>query len=337
MSFERIIDVNLNRLDESLKFTEDIIRFSFQNKKLLIEIRKIRNDFLKIKKTLPMTEIVSFRKSRHDLGRNPKFDTRIKRTSDDLITANLTRAKESSRIVEEIFKTSDIKISNKMKNLRFKVYDLEMYINKFLKKRFTPRFYAILDEKYLMKYRINEIVKILINSGATMIQLRIKTLQDRAFYNYARQIKKSIANPDVKFIINNRIDIALACRADGVHLGQHDLPVKAARTILGEGYIVGASTRNIKDAKLAQAQGADYIGVGSVFKTKTKADALVCGLSVLQSICKKIDIPVVGIGGITDKNYKAVLKAGASGIAVCSYLFEGNVRKNIRALTTRKS
>ena len=141
----------------------------------------------------------------------------------------------------------------------------------------------------------------------------------------------------MKFIINNRIDIALASNADGVHLGRYDVPVKVARTALGKGYILGASARNIKEAKLAQVQGADYIGVGSIFKTKTKKDARVCGLSVLKSICKKVTIPVVGIGGITNKNYKSVFKAGASGIAICSYLFEGNLRKNIRRLTGKKS
>jgi thiamine-phosphate pyrophosphorylase len=319
--FERIIDVNVNRLDESLKFTEDIIRFFLQNKKLLSTIRNIRNDFLKIKKTLPLDEIVMFRKSMHDLGRKAKFDLRVKKTPDDVITANITRAKESARIIEEVFKTQDITASRQLKKIRFELYDLELYLNELLRKKFTPRLYVIIDEKYLFKYRPKELIHILETNGATMIQLRISTLNDRVFYNYAQEIKKCISKPNVKFIINNRIDIALACRADGVHMGQHDMPMRVARGALGTGFIIGASARTVKDALMVQKQGADYIGVGAIFKTMTKDDAPVCGLSVLRSICRKVDIPVVGIGGITNNNYEAVLRAGASGVAVCSYLF----------------
>lgn len=337
MPFERIIDVNVNRLDESLKFTEDIIRFSLQNKKLLSNIRKIRNDFLKIKKALPLGEIVTFRKSMHDLGRKAQFDLRLKKTPNDVITANITRAKEAARIIEETLKTHNIAISNRLKKLRFEIYDLELHINEFLRRKFTPRLYVIIDEKYLFKYRPSEIIKFFEKNDVTMVQLRIETLSDKTFYTYAQKIKKTISRPHVKFIINNRIDIAQACRADGVHLGLHDIPIKVARTILGSGSIIGASAHTVKDALTVQKQGADYIGIGAVFKTRTKRDAPVCGLSVLKSICKNVDIPVVGVGGITDKNYKAVLRAGASGIAVCSYLFEGNLRKNLRSLTGRKS
>jgi thiamine-phosphate pyrophosphorylase len=335
--FERIIDVNINRLDESLKFTEDIIRFSLQNKELLSDIRKIRNDFLKIKKALPLDEIVTFRKSMHDLGRKAQFDLHLKKAPDDIITANITRAKEAARIIEETLKTRNIAISSRLKKLRFKIYDLELHMNESLRKKFTPRLYVVIDEKYLFKYRPDEIIKIFKTNNVTMVQLRIETLDDRTFYNYAQKIKKTIGKSHIKFIVNNRIDIAQACRADGVHLGQHDIPIKAARTILGPIFIIGASARTVKDALMAQKQGADYIGVGAVFKTMTKKDAPVCGLSVLQSICENVDVPVVGIGGITDKNYKMVLRAGASGIAVCSYIFEGNLRKNLRSLTGRKS
>jgi len=332
----QILDVNLNRFNESLKFIEDIIRFFTRDKHLLVKVRKMRIDFLKIKKALPLTDIIRFRESQHDLGRHALFDIQIKKSSSDIIMANFTRAKESSRMLEEIFKSQNAQASKKMKEIRFRIYDLEKDVLQSLKRKFTPRLYAIIDEKYIKPNRLRESVTILEDNGATMIQLRIKTLSDRKFFNYALKIKKAIRDPKTKFIINNRTDIALACHADGVHLGQHDMPVKMARNLLGEEYIVGASAHNIKEARLAEAQGADYIGVGSLFKTKTKPDAHLCSLSVFKSICKNITIPVVGIGGITNKNYRAVLRAGASGIAVCSYLFEGDLRKNIRSLTRGK-
>ncbi len=336
MNWERIADVNLNRLNEALKFIEDVIRFSLENKVLLIRIRKIRNEFLKIKKDISLADIINSRQSSHDLGRAAKFDIQTKKTSEDLIIANLTRAKESARIIEEILKSINLKISNRMKEIRFQLYDLEKYIIGCLKKIFNPRINAVIDEKYLLAYRIKNMMDVLENNGVTMIQLRIKTLSDRKFYNYAVRIKKFLKKKEIKFIINNRLDIARASGADGVHLGQDDMPARMARRILGENYIIGVSAHNIDEANKAEKEGADYIGVGSIFRTKTKSDAHICGLSVLKSICKKITIPVVGIGGITNRNYRDVFRAGAAGIAVSSYLFEGDLLKNISLLTHRK-
>ena len=337
MFLDRIIDVNLNRLDESLKFLEDIIRFSLENKKLLGEIRRIRNNFLAVKKSLPLATIVISRKSYYDLGRSAKFDSQLKKTPRAIIFANLTRAKEASRIIEEILRVQKIEISNSVKEIRFKIYDLEKNISDLLRKKFNPRLYAILDEKYLRLAPIEKTIRLLENHGATMIQLRVKRMADKEFLSYATKIKKMIHKPDIKFIINNRIDIVLACGADGVHLGQDDMPVEIARTILGDSYIIGVSVCNIKDAKRAQKYGADYLGVGAIFKTKTKTDSKVCSLSTLKAIGREVTIPVVGIGGIDYKNYKKVLRVGASGIAVCSYLFEGDLRNNIRSLTVDKT
>ena len=326
----------MNRLNEALKFIEDVIRFSLENKVLLIRIRKIRNEFLKIKKDISLADIINSRQSSYDLGRAAKFDIQTKKTSEDLIIANLTRAKESARIIEEILKSINLKISNRMKEIRFQLYDLEKYIIGCLKKIFNPRINVVIDEKYLSAYRIKNMMDVLENNGVTMIQLRIKTLSDRKFYNYAVRIKKFLKKKEIKFIINNRLDIARASGADGVHLGQDDMPARMARRILGENYIIGVSAHNIDEANKAEKEGADYIGVGSIFRTKTKSDAHICGLSVLKSICKKITIPVVGIGGITNRNYRDVFRAGAAGIAVSSYLFEGDLLKNISLLTHRK-
>lgn len=337
MRWARIIDVNINRLSESLKLIEDICRFNLNNRELLATVRNLRNDFLKVKKTLPLTRLIGSRESQHDLGRAARFDIHMKKMWSDVIVANFTRAKESSRILEETLKSFNVPASMKMKKIRFKIYDIEQHILQSLHKKFNPRLYAIIDEKYIKPALLSEMVHVLEDNGATMIQLRITTLTDRKFINYAATIRKALHNPETKFIVNNRTDIALATHADGVHLGLRDMPIKKARTIAGEQFIVGASAHNVQEALSVETEGADYIGVGSIFKTTTKPDARVCGLRVLKSICKKITIPVVGIGGITNKNYRAVLKAGAAGIAVCSYLFEGAVKKNVRSLTSGKS
>lgn len=326
------MDVNLNRLTESLKFIEDYIRFEIDVPVILEKIRSLRKDFYMVKKSLPISDLITHRRSEIDPGRYVKFDSIPRKDSFDLILANFTRAKESARIIEEILRYKNQVLSADMKKIRFKVYDIEKIVLERVKKKFDPKLYAIIDEKYLDKMPLNEMIKILQENNATMIQLRIKNLPDRKFYHYGERIKKLITKSIVKFIINNRVDIALGINADGVHLGQSDMPLKNAREILGDRFIIGISTHSLEEAISAQKNGADYIGVGAVFPTQTKPDAKVCSLNLIRTLKKRIKIPIIGIGGINDKNYNKVIKAGADGVALASFLFEGNLKKNLRAI-----
>lgn len=332
MPWECVLDVNLNRLTESLKFLEDYIRFEMRDRSLLDRTRTMRKDFLGLKRMLPIVHLVRHRKSELDLGRHPAFDSISRNNDADLIFANFSRAKESARGIEEILRRREKRLSKIIKKIRFQIYDLEKLVIEKRQKKFDPRLYGIIDEKYLNRLPLKDMIRILENNGATMIQLRIKNLSSRFFINYAVKIKKLIHNPELKFIINDRVDIALAIDADGVHLGQDDIPLSCAREILGDKFIIGVSVHNFEQAIKAQNDGADYLGVGAIFPTRTKFDARVCGLNLLRCLHKKIKIPIIGIGGINDKNYQKVFKAGASGIAVASYLFEGDLQRNIKAL-----
>lgn len=333
--FRRIIDVNLNRLDESLKLTEDIVRFVLSVPNLLSQTRKIRHDFLEFKRSLPLKDFIDARQSQKDPGRIAKFDSRSRKNSTELILANLTRAKEAARILEEAFKTYDHRPSRQMKQIRFQVYDLEKKIVSLVEKKFDPSLHVIIDEKYLHSYDVEKVTKTLAENGATMIQLRIQSLTDCDFLRFARRIRGAIKEKTVKFVVNNRADIAAACGADGVHLGKDDLPIREARKILGGMSIIGASARNVKDAKRAEKEGADYLGVGAVYPTKTKTDAGRCEIKMLRSICNAVKIPVIGIGGVNAGNYKTILRAGASGIAVASFVFGGDIKKRLRSLTRK--
>jgi thiamine-phosphate pyrophosphorylase len=335
VSWERIADVNVNRLDESLKFIEDIVRFNLEHKTLLRKIRMLRGAFLRIKKTLADDRTITFRNSRHDPGRSPDFDVRERRTERDLVLANLTRAKESARTLEEIMKQENIALSKRFKRIRFGIYDIETTIVDLLHRQFDPRMHIILDEQYLARKDIVALVRMLEAHGATMFQLRVRTLPDRTFYRYGIAVKRALKKKRTKFIINDRLDIVLACRADGVHLGQDDVPVHVARRILGSSMIIGASARTVAQARAAERQGADYIGVGSLYPTTTKTDARITGLGMLKAICKQVTVPVIGVGGITNDNYENVLRAGAAGIAVASYVLKGNARRAIRSLTEK--
>ncbi len=335
MFWERIADVNVNRLDESLKLVEDVVRFNLENKILLKKIRGLRTVFLQIKRGLREHRIVTFRDSRQDLGRKADFDTGQRRNGEDLIIANLTRAKESARTLEEITKQVSSALSKLCKRLRFGVYDIESSIMEILDRRFDPRIHIILDEQYLVGKNVGTLVRMLETLGATMVQLRIRTLPDRKFYRYANIVKQALKNKSTKFIVNDRIDIALACNADGVHLGQDDVPVRTARRVLGSGMIIGASARTVAQARSAERHGADYLGVGSLFPTRTKVGARNTSLRSLRAICKQVSIPVIGVGGITDKNYRTVLRAGAAGIAVASYVLKDDTRRAMRSLTKK--
>ncbi len=332
MSWEVILDVNINRLTESLKFLEDYVRFQIKNLRDLDKIRKMRIEFLNIKKSLSINRIVIHRNVENDPGIEPGFDTVERYTDEDLLLANFTRAKESARIIEEVLRYKTKKSARAMKMIRFKIYDFEKSIIEKIQKKFDPRLCAIIDEKYLHKIMLRRTIEILENNGATMLQLRIKNLPDRDFFDYANRIKKLIYNPQLKFIINNRVDIALAVDADGVHLGQDDMPLLQARKIFGSRFIIGASVHNLVEALDAQKAGADYLGVGAVFQTRTKSDARICGLNMIRHLRNRLSIPIIGIGGIDNKNYREVFKAGANGIAIASYLFKGNLEKNLKAL-----
>ena len=163
-----------------------------------------------------------------------------------------------------------------------------------------------------------EVVEEIIRGGATIIQLREKNLSTRVFFENALTIRKITKRAGIPLIINDRMDIALAVNADGIHLGEEDLPLKYARKIAPH-LIIGYSADSVLDAQLAEKDGADYLGVGSVFPTTTKVDASpAIGIQRLEEIKKAVSIPVVAIGGINLANLPEVIQAGVDGVAVVS-------------------
>jgi len=162
-----------------------------------------------------------------------------------------------------------------------------------------------------------EIANAAIRGGATAVQLRMKDAPARAIVETARAIASQCREAGVAFIVNDRIDVALASGADGVHVGQDDLSAAAARALLGVGPLLGVSAATVEEAAAAAKAGADYLGVGAVYATATKADAgAAVGLARIRQVAGSRALPVVGIGGITIDNAAAVIHAGAAGVAV---------------------
>lgn len=164
-----------------------------------------------------------------------------------------------------------------------------------------------------------EIVAAAVAGGVSCVQLREKNLATRDFIREARELKALLAPLGIPLIVNDRIDVALAAGADGVHLGQSDMPLADARRLLGPGFIIGISAESVADALTAAAGGADYLGISPVFVTATKNDtALPLGLDGVRAMRAAVSLPLVGIGGIDARNAAQVLASGADGVAVVS-------------------
>lgn len=175
------------------------------------------------------------------------------------------------------------------------------------------------------------IIREAVDAGVTLVQLRGKKMDIRAFLNLAIQTSEFLKSQNIPLIINDRIDITLACEADGVHLGQEDLPLPIARKIIGRDKLIGISVSTVTEAEKSEAEGADYIGVGPIFFTSSKKNLRsILGFEGLKAIRNKVKIPILAIGGIKAENAGEVIASGANGIAVISAIMDA---KNISEAT----
>ena len=181
--------------------------------------------------------------------------------------------------------------------------------------------YAVTDRNCLHGISLEDAVEQAILGGATCIQLREKAVDEDELINEAKKLIEVCHRYNVPFIVNDDYEAALKCGADGVHVGIEDAPVAEIRRIAGKNFIIGATAKTIEQARLAESSGADYLGVGAVFPSPTKKNALRITPELLKEICGSVSIPAVAIGGITAENVKAIAGCGQSGIAVVSALF----------------
>lgn len=182
--------------------------------------------------------------------------------------------------------------------------------------------YAVTDRHWLKDgERLYDQVEKALKGGVTFVQLREKDLDENAFLAEAKEIQALCRSWGVPFVINDNVELAVAIDADGVHVGQSDMEAGDVRAMIGPDKILGVSTQTVEQARAAQARGADYLGVGAVFATGSKADAVEVEHEVVREICRAVDIPAIAIGGITVDNVKELAGSGLSGIAVISAIF----------------
>lgn len=183
------------------------------------------------------------------------------------------------------------------------------------------RLYAVTDRAWVGKQTLYEQVEAALKGGVTCVQLREKELSEEDFLAEAKEIKALCSRYHVPFFINDNVDVAIKCQADGIHVGQEDMKASDVRSKVGDQMIIGVSAHSVEEAVEAVKNGADCLGVGAMFTTSTKADASVLPKEMLRAICEAVDVPVVAIGGIGESNILELAGTGADGVALVSAIF----------------
>lgn len=333
----RILDVSLNRAREALRVIEDYVRFPHACERssaspLLKRIKSLRHRVGEISATL-QGKLVASRDVGGDRGRYLDEVGKSVKPVRVIATANIKRAQEALRSIEEYAKSFDPKLSNKAGRMRFDAYRLEKELASLdLRDRLRSSSLYVLLTTSIASCDIVTAARAAIDGGADILQLREQDMNDADFVRRARAISETCRSSGRLFIVNNRVDIALASSADGVHLGRGDMPLTDARRILGEGKIIGATTHDLAEAKRAIALGADYLSAGPMFPTMTKPGLAAGGFSYLKSLLRLSDLPVFCIGGIDRDNVRSVARSGGRRIAVCSSVIG---ERDIRGATRR--
>jgi len=325
----RIIDANLNRTGEGLRILEDIARLLLNDAALTQQLKAMRHELIRGNLSFHQ-QLLQWRDSRSDVGADIEVPGEEKEKElPEVLVANSRRVQEALRTLEELAKTPDfitVLDSEKFKQARFNLYTIEQeLLSKLLRQdklKHLSGLYVIIDTQALKGQSHVEVTNQVIHGGASTIQLRDKVQSREKLLSVARELKALCSKQNVLFIVNDYLDIALATDADGLHLGQDDLPVREARKLLPIDKILGCSTTTVEQAVKAQSEGADYVAVGSIYptssKTQTITPAKVVGLETLRQIRQAVSLPLVAIGGINKDNASEVIAAGADSVAVIS-------------------
>jgi thiamine-phosphate pyrophosphorylase len=319
----RIIDASLNRIGEGLRFLENLARLLLNDATRTQQLKTMRHEL--ITSDWPSyQQLLQDRNSEGDIGINiraPEQENPMELPA--LVTANAKRVQESLRTVEELAKLPGTVLKldpRKFQQARFNLYTLEQELLSRLlrrdKTKHLPGLYVIIDTQALQDRNYIEVAGQAIRSGTKTIQLRDKLLNKKELLPIAQQLRNLCADKGALFIVNNYLDLALATDADGLHLGQKDLPTEVARQLLPIDKILGCSTTSANQAIAAESGGADYIAVGSIFPTQSKETAKVIGLEGLRQIRQAVTLPLVAIGGINKDSITEVMAAGADSVAV---------------------
>jgi thiamine-phosphate pyrophosphorylase len=333
-SLLRLIDANLNRAKEGIRVIEEFYRFKEENKLVSLKLRNLRHLISKAENLLPISyeEILQARDVLSDP--NKEEEGELKKNSYQLLKANFSRIEESLRVLEEVSTRFSISASKIFQKSRFFIYNLEKetLLTLSLKHKIYG-VYVILPDDIQWNLVLRKI-KVCLEEGVKFFQLRDKTHSDKEVLKRGKQLKEIIKKYKSYLIINDRVDVAYCVKADGVHLGNDDLPVDETRKILGEEAIIGVSVDSIDEAKLFFKKNINYISLGPIFKTRTKKDVPSArGCYILSKLKKISPEPVVGVGGINVNNIKETAQTKVDAVAICSGIMkEKNTRLALKKI-----
>jgi thiamine-phosphate pyrophosphorylase len=317
----RILDANANRAREALRGIEDFARFALDDAALSAAAKQMRSRLQETLARLPAEALLASRDTPGDVGTQITTPTEGRRADAATVAAAACkRLTEALRTLEEYAKTVSAAAAEDFQKLRYEAYTLEQRLARrhSVAERFRKvRLYVLLTAG-LCRGDPLAVARAVIEGGADCIQLREKDMPDAKRLDLAAELRQLTLGAGVLLIINDRPDIAAAVGADGVHLGQQDLPVHAARRVLPGWSIVGKSTHNLSQLRAAADEGPDYIAVGPMFPTATKDAGPVASPPYLRQALTETTVPLVAIGGITPANVAALIEAGAERVAVCS-------------------
>jgi thiamine-phosphate pyrophosphorylase len=316
----RILDASLNRAGEGLRVVEDFARFVLDDPFLTRELKSLRHDLADAAEAaIPSIDRHAARDTIRDVGTDVTTDQERSRFDAwDVAAASLKRSEQALRSLEEYGKLVDADFAGRVEAIRYRLYTLEkaIDISRTSRERLDGVRLCVLVGRRDSIDAFERLVTELVEAGVSMIQLRDKRLDDRELVERARRLRRLTCGTPTLAIINDRADVAAAVHADGVHLGQEDLSVKDARSIVGTRMLVGVSTHNIAQARAAVLDGANYLGAGPMFASRTKSFDQFAGLEFLREIAAEIRLPTFSIGGINAENFPDILAAGIARAAV---------------------
>jgi thiamine-phosphate pyrophosphorylase len=329
----RIVDANLNRCREGLRCAEEYARFVLCDRGRAGALRAIRHDLAAAAGRLFSAQELSA--GRGASGDILAAEPAAPRGSPEAVAAAaLARCSEALRAVEEYGGLLNPAAPAEFSRMRFRSYTVaqEMSGGPCVRRRrlAEAKLYVLLTGSLCRSGSVLETARLAAEGGADLFQYREKELDDAAFLANARSLAGLCASLGVLLVINDRPHIARLAGADGVHLGQGDLPAAEAREIMGPGMLLGRSTHSPEQAAAAVAEGADYIGVGPVFETRTKAHADAVGLDYVRHCAAGVDLPGFAIGSVNGDTVDRVLEAGARRLAICTAI---TMQDDVRAAT----
>ncbi|PZV12816.1 MAG: thiamine phosphate synthase [Leptolyngbya sp.] len=315
----RILDANLDRAREGLRVVEEWCRFALGNADLTQECKALRQELA----TWHTAELRAARDTPGDPGTaltHPGEETRA--DVQQVLQANICRVEEALRVLEEYGKVHQSAMGLACKHMRYRVYTLESKLT-------GSRLHQTLQRSrlYLVtspSEKLCEQVEAALQGGLTLVQYRNKEADDQIRLEMADKLCRLCHHYGALFIVNDRVDLAVAVNADGVHLGQQDIPFAIARQLLGAQRLIGRSTKNPDEMHQAIQEGADYIGVGPVYETPTKAGKAAVGLDYVRYAVDHATIPWFAIGGIDANNLAVVLATGADRVAVVRAIMQAD-------------